>query len=518
MRLILSLMNALTPNLFQDCGAPVKYIFHDQHLSTCTMTSFRNSEESPNEPEDPQGIQSKNTASGAIALDVQDGNEGTDGRKTPGEGGLRLSWMEPFMIPIGTASHESSLLMRSNSFDGVVRPHAKRPDQATKPCVLRSNLEEKGVEESLSAQRLQRNRSPISLRLDERDGTMRDGLVRREEDSRDAKRGKEDAGIVDRLQVVGDPLVQESEDGRKTPDEGGVVLHSPQEHTKTSNTVQPKQLRESGVVRPSPRLPQGYVPHVPAGEERLGLLEAPRDIDSVDSTECLQGALEMNGDTYEEQDAMNSTNGHDVIVYGRDGCGICASFKADCKVEGIKYRMINCDDEKGGKEMWAKVRRSEWFKSSDGSVGLPVVDAFGHVLMQPSIDEVMHAKHNPAYEELDVMSLDERVLIIQKQKKDVELSLRNGDRGENPRSPVSRCTMKPESIEKSSSFESYSPLSVTCRLGPHSLSGEGAARNSRGNEGLSKDELDSLQGRVFPTLDNLIESPKGLCMPRSDRN
>jgi len=92
---------------------------------------------------------------------------------------------------------------------------------------------------------------------------------------------------------------------------------------------------------------------------------------------------------------MASKNEHDVIIYGRDGCGMCARFQAHCKEEGIEYRMVNCDDEKGGQEMWTKVRSSEWFESSGGSVGLPVVDAFGHVLMQPSIDEVMHAKHNP---------------------------------------------------------------------------------------------------------------------------
>ena len=94
------------------------------------------------------------------------------------------------------------------------------------------------------------------------------------------------------------------QDGRKTPDEGGIVLHSPEEPSNTSNnTVEPKQLRESGVVRPSPRLPREYVPQVAAREKKTRQVE--EEALQGATLDSLQGTLQVNTATYDNRDAMS---------------------------------------------------------------------------------------------------------------------------------------------------------------------------------------------------------------------
>jgi len=77
-------------------------------------------------------------------------------------------------------------------------------------------------------------------------------------------------------------------------------------------------------------------------------------------------------------------NTNELIIYGRDGCGMCSHFKSQLESEGIDYRMVSCDDAAGNTEMWAKCAAS----NITGSVGLPVVDVYGETSIRPSIADV----------------------------------------------------------------------------------------------------------------------------------
>lgn len=74
----------------------------------------------------------------------------------------------------------------------------------------------------------------------------------------------------------------------------------------------------------------------------------------------------------------------ELIVYGRDECGLCQRFKADCEQAGLAYRFVDLDSEDGGSEMWAKCCA----QGITGSIGLPVVDVYGKMVVRPSIQEV----------------------------------------------------------------------------------------------------------------------------------
>lgn len=78
----------------------------------------------------------------------------------------------------------------------------------------------------------------------------------------------------------------------------------------------------------------------------------------------------------------------ELVIYGRDGCGMCRHLKTQCDKEGVQYEFRSCDTEQGNQEMWAKASSTEWYKSSGGSVGLPVVDVYGECMMRPSIEQI----------------------------------------------------------------------------------------------------------------------------------
>jgi len=74
----------------------------------------------------------------------------------------------------------------------------------------------------------------------------------------------------------------------------------------------------------------------------------------------------------------------ELVIYGRDGCGMCSHFKSQLQSEGIEYRMVDCDTDDGNSEMWRKCAES----NITGSVGLPVVDVYGETSIRPSVDDV----------------------------------------------------------------------------------------------------------------------------------
>jgi len=74
----------------------------------------------------------------------------------------------------------------------------------------------------------------------------------------------------------------------------------------------------------------------------------------------------------------------ELIIYGRNGCGMCRNFKSQLEAEGIRYRMVDCDVDAGNQEMWAKCSEG----GITGSVGLPVVDVYGKTSIRPSIADV----------------------------------------------------------------------------------------------------------------------------------
>jgi len=87
--------------------------------------------------------------------------------------------------------------------------------------------------------------------------------------------------------------------------------------------------------------------------------------------------------------------GTELIIYGRNSCGMCAGLKGDLDREGIPYRMVSIDDFDGNNEMFEKAATTEWYANSGGSVGLPVVDVWGDVMMRPSVADIKDRKGRP---------------------------------------------------------------------------------------------------------------------------
>ena len=75
-----------------------------------------------------------------------------------------------------------------------------------------------------------------------------------------------------------------------------------------------------------------------------------------------------------------------VIVYGRDSCGITTATKSALENESIAYVYKNVDITKNAIEMWDKVKATSWYQG--GSVKLPVVDVKGTVMERPSIEDI----------------------------------------------------------------------------------------------------------------------------------
>eukprot|EP00401_Gymnodinium_catenatum_P005221 CAMPEP_0117575088 /NCGR_PEP_ID=MMETSP0784-20121206/62008_1 /TAXON_ID=39447 /ORGANISM="" /LENGTH=527 /DNA_ID=CAMNT_0005374111 /DNA_START=98 /DNA_END=1681 /DNA_ORIENTATION=- len=82
----------------------------------------------------------------------------------------------------------------------------------------------------------------------------------------------------------------------------------------------------------------------------------------------------------------------ELIIYGRDTCGMCVRFKAQCDSAGLVYKFVAIDEPAGRREMSNKLRSASWFKG--GSFGLPLVDVYGAVKQRPSIEEVRLAKES----------------------------------------------------------------------------------------------------------------------------
>jgi len=79
----------------------------------------------------------------------------------------------------------------------------------------------------------------------------------------------------------------------------------------------------------------------------------------------------------------------DVIVYGRDTCGITTATRSTLDDEQIRYEYKDLENGKNEIEMWKKVFATSWFQGD--SVGLPVVDVKGTVMERPSISEIKSA-------------------------------------------------------------------------------------------------------------------------------
>merc|ERR1711934_123944 len=74
----------------------------------------------------------------------------------------------------------------------------------------------------------------------------------------------------------------------------------------------------------------------------------------------------------------------ELVIYGRDGGGMCSHFKSQLDREGIEWRMVSCDDDAGNQEMWKKCSEA----GISGSVGLPIVDVYGKTMMRPTVQDV----------------------------------------------------------------------------------------------------------------------------------
>ncbi len=82
-----------------------------------------------------------------------------------------------------------------------------------------------------------------------------------------------------------------------------------------------------------------------------------------------------------------------VIVYGRDTCGITTATRSALDDEKIRHIYKDVDVTQNGVEMWKKVYAASWYQG--GSVGLPVVDVKGDVWERPSIEDIKTALDAP---------------------------------------------------------------------------------------------------------------------------
>jgi len=76
-----------------------------------------------------------------------------------------------------------------------------------------------------------------------------------------------------------------------------------------------------------------------------------------------------------------------VIVYGRDSCGITQGVIKRLKKEGISYSYKNTDNPQFNNEMWDRVDQSGIDKKT--FTRLPAVDINHHLMVNASADQVM---------------------------------------------------------------------------------------------------------------------------------
>jgi len=81
----------------------------------------------------------------------------------------------------------------------------------------------------------------------------------------------------------------------------------------------------------------------------------------------------------------------ELVIYGRDSCGMCNNFKKECEKNNLKYKYLNIEDAAVKAEMFRKVRACSWFKG--GRFGLPLVDVYGNMQERPSLAFVLEAQN-----------------------------------------------------------------------------------------------------------------------------
>lgn len=81
---------------------------------------------------------------------------------------------------------------------------------------------------------------------------------------------------------------------------------------------------------------------------------------------------------------QNKYSGY-VLFYGSPGCGHCRKFSRNMQKEGVPFIFLNViNNENNRNEMWEKVRT---IKPEADSVGFPVIDLNGIILVTPSYEE-----------------------------------------------------------------------------------------------------------------------------------
>ncbi|CAE7516461.1 Glipr2 [Symbiodinium natans] len=101
----------------------------------------------------------------------------------------------------------------------------------------------------------------------------------------------------------------------------------------------------------------------------------------------------------------------ELVIYGRDSCGLCTKFKKDCEKEDLKYRWSSIEVAANKAEMSRKLRACSWFKG--GTFGLPLVDMYGDMQSRPTVESVLAAKK--------ALPSDSEVAKIKKQFKELDV-------------------------------------------------------------------------------------------------
>ncbi len=91
------------------------------------------------------------------------------------------------------------------------------------------------------------------------------------------------------------------------------------------------------------------------------------------------------------QAGAGPSSGKEVVVYGRDACGLTSRMRSQLTQAGIPFRYASVDDAAGGGEVSAKLRTI----GHSGGFGLPVVSVGASVFIRPTLDTVAGLYNNP---------------------------------------------------------------------------------------------------------------------------
>ena len=87
---------------------------------------------------------------------------------------------------------------------------------------------------------------------------------------------------------------------------------------------------------------------------------------------------------YVSDDTNIDASTGDIIIYGRSTCYYTTNLKEQLDSINVSYTFKDITESSASSEMWSKLSDA----GHSGSVGLPVVDVKGAILIRPSVDDI----------------------------------------------------------------------------------------------------------------------------------